>query len=169
MGTGGSTRLRRAATKRKKSKLLEANLTQKKIKSEVDPSTLPPPLPVPSKSEEFWTWIGEHSRLIPESTQSFLTEIIQRPTERELFEKPEKARFSKPRDSGVLSSKLNSIKIKEKTEYDPKMGQLVEERLAKAGLLLESETELADELEHCQAELREVTAKNRWHSIILQV
>ena len=129
--TERSTKLRRAATKRKKSKLLEANLTQKKIKSEVDPSTLPPPLPVPSKSEEFWTWIGEHSRLIPESTQSFLTEIIQRPTERELFEKPEKARFSKPRDSGVLSSKLNSIKIKEKTEYDPKMGQLVEERLAK--------------------------------------
>ena len=129
--TERSTKLRRAATKRKKSKLLEANLTQKKIKSEVDPSTLPPPLPVPSKSEEFWTWIGEHSRLIPESTQSFLTEIIQRPTERELFEKPERARVSKPRDSGVLSSKLNSIKIKEKTEYDPKMGQLVEERLAK--------------------------------------
>jgi len=71
--------------------------------------------------------------------------------------------------SNVLSSKLNSIKIKEKPENDHKINESqVEERLSKAGILIENDSELLSELEYCQSELRELQNKNRWHALILQ-
>ena len=82
--------------------------------------------------KEFWAWINENSRLIPESTQNFLSDIISRATTQEFFEKVEcRHTRSKSIQPGVLSSKLNSIKVKEKSEFDPKMEYLVKDRLTK--------------------------------------
>ena len=41
-------------------------------------------------------------------------------------------------------------------------------QINKAGLLVDNDTELVEEMESCQAELRELMNRNRWYAIILQ-
>jgi len=156
--------------KRKQSKLLEATQS-KKTKIEEPALKAPPPI-IPARSKEFWDWVSRNASYVPEESHKFLSELIARPADTTLLAKTSSIQVKSRRresQSNVLSSKLNSIKIKEKPENEQKINESqVEERLSKAGILIENDSELLSELEYCQSELRELQNKNRWHALILQ-
>jgi len=156
--------------KRKQSKLLEA--TQSKKSKIEEPALKAPPPIIPPRSKEFWDYVTKNASYVPEESHKFLSELIARPADTALLAKTSSIQVKSRRresQSNVLSSKLNSIKIKEKPENDHKINESqVEERLSKAGILIENDSELLSELEYCQSELRELQNKNRWHALILQ-
>ena len=84
---------------------------------------------------EFWEWVSKNASYVPEESHKFLSELIARPADTTLLAKTSSIQVKSRRresQSNVLSSKLNSIKIKEKPENDHKINESqVEERLSK--------------------------------------
>ena len=84
---------------------------------------------------EFWDWVTKNASYVPEESHKFLSELIARPADATLLAKTSSIQVKSRRresQSNVLSSKLNSIKIKEKPEIDHKINESqVEERLSK--------------------------------------
>ena len=90
---------------------------------------------MPTFVSEFWEWVSKNASYVPEESHKFLSELIARPADTTLLAKTSSIQVKSRRresQSNVLSSKLNSIKIKEKPENDHKINESqVEERLSK--------------------------------------
>ena len=106
--------IKKKTRKRKKSKLLEATQS-KKLKQETPVAT--PPILIPPKSADFWSWVGETASFTPESSQQLLAEMIAKPAD--LGDVLQVTRRSQKKlVSSNYYAKLNTIK---KTKDDAKM------------------------------------------------